>query len=116
MTLRVSNMFKHIIEALLWIGRAVNNKLLVALNAIGSQQALATIDTNKAIYQLLDHYATYPGAGSLYQSINMVPATHPNVQVVNKMKSKSQAGAHICFCQKKTPFPVGTALSSTVPK
>ena len=31
-----------IVDALLWIGRAVNNKLLVALSAICSQQASAT--------------------------------------------------------------------------
>ena len=33
---------QQIIGARLWIGRAVNNKLLVALSAIGSQQASAT--------------------------------------------------------------------------
>ena len=33
---------QKIVGALLWIGRAVNNKLLVALSAIGSQQASAT--------------------------------------------------------------------------
>ena len=42
--------FQTIVGALLWIGRAVNNKLLVALSAIGSQQASATEDTNKAIH------------------------------------------------------------------
>ena len=55
-----------IVGALLWIGRAVNNKLLVALSAIGSQQALATGDTNKAIHQILDYCATYPDNGVLY--------------------------------------------------
>ena len=34
-----------IVGALLWICRAVNNKLLVALSEIGSQQASATEDT-----------------------------------------------------------------------
>ena len=42
---------QKIVGALLWIGRAVNNKLLVALSAIGYQQASATEDTNKAIQQ-----------------------------------------------------------------
>ena len=41
--------------ALLHVGRAVNNKLLVALSAIGGQQAAATEDTAEAIEQLLDH-------------------------------------------------------------
>ena len=47
-----------IVGALLWIGRAMNNKLLVALNAICSQHASATEDTNKAIHQLLDYCTT----------------------------------------------------------
>ena len=55
-----------IVGALLWIGRAVNNKLLVALSAIGYQQASATEDTNKAIQQLLDYCSTYPDDDILY--------------------------------------------------
>ena len=38
--------------------RAVNNKLLVALSKIGTQQAAATSDTAAAIGQLLDYVAT----------------------------------------------------------
>ena len=49
-----------IVGALLWIGRAVSNKLLVALSEIGSQQASATEDTNKVIHQILDYCATHP--------------------------------------------------------
>ena len=52
--------------ALLWIGRAVNNKLMVALSAIGSQQSTATEDTNKVIHQILYYCSTYPDEGILY--------------------------------------------------
>ena len=45
---------QQVVGALLWVGRAVSNKLLVALSAIGSQHASATEETNKAIHQLLD--------------------------------------------------------------
>ena len=45
---------QQVVGALLWVGRAVNNKLLVAISAIGSQQAPSTEETNKAINQLLD--------------------------------------------------------------
>ena len=41
---------QQVVEALLWVGRAVNNKLLFALSAIGSQQASATEETNKATH------------------------------------------------------------------
>ena len=43
---------------LLYVGRAVNNKLLVALSEIGAQQAAATEDTSSEIEQLLDYVAT----------------------------------------------------------
>ena len=38
--------------------KRVNNKLLVALSAIGPQQAAATEETKDAIEQLLDYVAT----------------------------------------------------------
>ena len=47
-----------IVEALIYVGMAVNNKLLVTLRAIGAQQAAATEDTASAIEQLLDYVAT----------------------------------------------------------
>ena len=48
-----------IVVALLYVARAVNNKLLVALSAIVAQQAAATEDTAAAIEQLLDYVAIY---------------------------------------------------------
>ena len=44
-----------VVGALLWIGRAVNNKLLVALSAIGSQQAAETEDIMTDVHHLLDY-------------------------------------------------------------
>ena len=40
---------QFIMGALLYVGREVNNKLLVALSAIGAQQAAATEETTAAI-------------------------------------------------------------------
>ena len=44
--------------ALLYYARAVNNRLLVGMSAIGSQQAAATEQTALAIDQILDYVAT----------------------------------------------------------
>ena len=52
-----------IVGALLYYGRAADNKLLTALSAIGSQQAAATENTKKALNMLLDYCATYPSDG-----------------------------------------------------
>ena len=49
--------------ALLNYTRAVNNKLLVALSDIGSQQAKATTQTKATVAQLLDYVATYAADG-----------------------------------------------------
>ena len=65
---------QQIVGALLWIGRAVNNKVLVALSAIGSQQASTIKATIVAIHQLLDYCATYPDNGILYRASDMVLA------------------------------------------
>ena len=43
-----------IVGALLYVGRAVNNKLLVALSAIGAQQAAETEYTAASIEKPLD--------------------------------------------------------------
>ena len=98
-----------IVGALLWIGRAVKNKLLVALSEIGSQQASSTEDTNKAIYQLLYYCATYPDDGILYRSSNMVLAGHSDAGFNNETRARSRSGAHI-FCLKTNPSLVGMYL------
>ena len=93
---------QKIVGALLWIGRAVNNKLLVALSAIGSQQASATEATNKAIHQLLDYCATYPDDGILYRASNMVLAGHDDAGFNNEIKARSRAGAHIFLSENES--------------
>ena len=70
--------------ALLYVLRAVNNKLLVALSAIGSQQAAATEETAAEIGQLPDYVATYPGDGILFRKSDMILAAHADAGFINK--------------------------------
>jgi len=93
-----------IVGALLWYGRAIDNKLLVALSAIGSQQASATEATSSAIDQLLDYVATYPNDGITYRASDMLLAGHADAGFLNESKSRSRAGAHI-FLSEDTPTP-----------
>ena len=65
-----------IVGALIYIGRAVNNKLLVASSGIGAQQASATEETKDAIEQLLDYVATYPDDSILFRKSDMILAAH----------------------------------------
>ena len=54
------NRVKGVVVTLLYVGRSLNNKLVVALIAIWSHQAAATEETEDVIEQLLDYVATYP--------------------------------------------------------
>jgi hypothetical protein len=95
---------QEIVGALLFYARAVDNKLLVALNAIGAQQASATETTNEAVATFLDYVATYPNNGIIYRASNMVLAAHADAGFHNKTKSRTRAGAHI-FLAKDEPYP-----------
>ena len=91
-----------IVGDLLYVGRAVNNKILLSLSAIGAQQAEATEETSYAIEQLLNYVATYPDDGILYRKSDMILAAHADAGFLNESKSRSQAGAHI-FLSENDP-------------
>ena len=58
--------FQVVIGALLYVEIAFNNKLILALSAIGSQKAAETVETAEAIEQLLYYVATYPDNGIIF--------------------------------------------------
>ena len=84
-----------IVGSLLYIGRSVKNKLLVALSAIGVQRAAATEETKDAIEQLLEYVTTYPDDGILFRKSGMILATHADAGFLNWSKARSRAGEHI---------------------
>ena len=91
-------------EEVLFYGRAVNNKLLVALNSIFTQQDSVTEGTNEAIDQLLYYLDTYSDEVILYISRNMVFDAHYDAGFHNKSKGCSQYGSHI-FLSEDEPVP-----------
>ena len=72
-----------IVGDLLYLWRSVNNKLLVALSAIGAQQAAATKETAAEIEQLMDYVATYPDYGILFRKGDMILAAHADSGFIN---------------------------------
>ena len=86
---------QEIIGSLLYYSWDVDNKLLVALSHIGSQQAAATKDTATAIRKLLDYVATYPNDGIIYRSRNTVLTSHADASFRNESRGRIRAGAHI---------------------
>ena len=73
-----------IFGALLYYARAVDNKLIVGLSAIGSQQASTPQRKNEAIDKILDYCATYPSDGILYCSSDMVLCAHSDAGLHNE--------------------------------
>ena len=106
---------QEIIGAFLFYGRAADNKLLVTLNLIGTQQAAATEATNEAINQMLDYLDTYPNDGIVYHASDMILAAHSDAGFHNEPKGRSRAGAHI-FYLKTTLYHVGMDPSCPSPK
>ena len=80
---KVIKRIQGIVGDLLYVGRAVNNKLLVTLSAIGAQQSAATEDTLAAIEQLLDYVATYPNDSILFRKSDMILAAHADAGFLN---------------------------------
>ena len=75
--------------------RAVKKKLLVALIAIGAQQAAATKETVDAIEKLLYYVATYPGYDIIFRKSDKILAAHSDAGFLNESKSRIRAGPHI---------------------
>ena len=84
--------------------RAFNNKILVALSAIGEQQSAATEETADTIEQLLDYVATYSDNGILFLKSDIILEAHAEAGFIKESKSRSRAGAHI-FLSENEPKP-----------
>ena len=97
------------------MGRAVNNKLLVALSAIGAQKSGATEETAYAIEQLLDYVATYSDNVILFRKGDIILAAHAYAGFVNESKARSRAGAHI-FISNNYPKPKINGPVLTIPQ
>ena len=95
---------QKIVDAVLYYGRAINNKLMVALSTIVSQQEAAIEDTSAAVEQLLDYVVTYPHDVITYRASDMILAAHSDASYLNKRLSRSHAGSHM-FLSENNPSP-----------
>ena len=79
---------------LLYYSRAVDPTMLVALNAIATQQAAPTERTMDRVKQLLDYAASQEEAILTYRASDMVLALHSDAGYLNESKARSRAGGH----------------------
>ena len=68
--------------------------MLVALNAIATQQASPTQKTMERVKQLLDYCASQEEAVLTYHSSDMILAIHSDAGYLNESKVRSRAGGH----------------------
>jgi hypothetical protein len=90
--------------ALLYYARAVDNRLLLTLNAIGVQQAAPTENTLTEVNKLLNYVATYPSNGTTYRASKMTLAVHSDASFLSESKSRSRVGLHT-FVSNNDPIP-----------
>ena len=93
-----------IVGDVLFYGRAVDNKLLVTLNSVGTHQAEATEATNEAVNQMLDYLSTYPNDGIVYRASDMILAADSDSGFHNESKGRSRSGDHL-FLSEDNPIP-----------
>ena len=90
---------QKIVGAVLLYGRGFDNKLLVTLNTIGTQQAAATEATNAAVNQMLDYLAKYTNDIIVYVPSDMILATHSDSGFHNESRGRS-GGAGYAVLQR----------------
>jgi hypothetical protein len=84
--------------------------MLVALNAIATQQASPMQKTMDRVKQLLDHCASQEKAILTYYSSDMVLAIHSDAGYLNKSKAWSRAGGHFFLSSNVQLLPNNGAV------
>jgi len=93
-----------IVGSILYYARAVYNKMLCTVSAIGMKQASATQHTLAACYQMLDNLALHPNNCITYKASKMIACAHSDASYASEAQSRSHAGAHI-FLSNDDPIP-----------
>ena len=83
-----------LVGTLLWYARSVDPTMLLTLNAIGAEQATATVTTAKAMTKLLNYCATNPEAIIRYRASDMILKIHSDGSYLSAPKARSRAGGH----------------------
>jgi hypothetical protein len=105
---------QKIIGSLLYYARALDNKLLVALNAISARQAKARLHTEQLVKKLLNYVTTYPNDDIVYQASDMVLCMHVDAGYLSETKFRSRAVEQIYLLEDdSTPHFNGTVLTIT---
>ena len=102
----------------LYIARAFDPTMIVALNKIGAEQALPTTDTVQKKKMLMDYVATQPDAIIGFHASNMCLHIDSNAAYLVQPKARSRAAGHYYLSNnppspniRPTPTPNGPILT-----
>jgi hypothetical protein len=83
---------QEIIGVLLYYARAIDNTMLVALNALAISKT--TKQTSLAAVHLLNYAATHPDATIRYKSSKMILHVHSDASYLSEPEARSRAGGY----------------------
>ena len=78
----------------LYYGRAVNPTILVAINALATEQSKPTEATMERVRQFLDYCAMQEDAVITYHASDMILEIHSNAGYFNESGARSRVGGH----------------------
>ncbi len=96
---------QQITGTLLYYARAVDSTMLVALGTIAQQQSKATLNTARAVHQLLDYAHTHPDAAIRYRASDMILRIHSDASYLSEAQARSRSGGHFYLGDKPSNQP-----------
>ncbi len=97
-------------KTLLYYAREVDPTILIALNAIATQQAAPTQNTLEEVKQVLDYCSNQEEEITTYSASKMILAVHSDAGYLNEHKSRSRAGGHFYLSGNETYPPNNGAI------
>lgn len=85
---------QQVVGSFLYFGRAVDNTILMALNAIANEQANPTERTRERVLHLLDYLATHPHAIIRFYASDMILDVHSDASYLSAPNAKSRAAGY----------------------
>ena len=82
------------VGSFLYYARAIDMRILLALNDIATQQAKPTESTMKIVHQLLDYEAMHPKAIIRFRAYNMILNIHSDASYCSSGRGRSRAGGY----------------------
>jgi hypothetical protein len=88
---------------LLFLARAVDNTMLVALGSLAAAQAKGTKDTMDKLVQLLDYAASHPNPAIRFHRSDMILYCHSDASYLSEPKARSRVGGFFYLGNNNEP-------------